>query len=244
VTVLAVIGGTGADYFPGRKATQEHVTANVWGQLSAPIEEWEAHGHRVLFLARHGTGGGIPPHRVNYRANLQGLREAGAEQIIALNAVGGISISAGKLMVPDQLIDYTWGRGHSYYDSAEAPIEFIDFTKPYSDILRNGLIKACARAGVAVTSRGTYGVTQGPRLETAAEIDRLERDGCDVVGMTAMPEAALARELGIPYAALAMTVNAAAGRDATHGIHADIARHIKSTVADAARVIDAYLGAL
>jgi purine nucleoside phosphorylase len=191
---------------------------------------------------------------VNYRANLQALQQAGAEQVIALNAVGGISAEAGGLVIPDQLIDYTWGRAHTYYDTVEGPTEFIDFTMPYSDLLRSGLIRACAHAGVVVTPCGTYGVTQGPRLETAAEIDRLEQDGCDVVGMTAMPEAALARELGMPYAALALVVNAAAGRGGEQGdgtiqadihahIHADIARYAAATVADAARVIDAYLSA-
>lgn len=251
MTAVAVIGGTGADYFPGRKDARLVPADNVWGQPSAPIEQWRAHGHTVMFLARHGLSGRIPPHRVNYRANLQALRDAGAEQIIALNAVGGISVPAGQLVIPDQLIDYTWGRPHTFYDAAEGPTEFIEFTSPYSSNLRENLIHACARAGVSCTPRGTYGVTQGPRLETAAEIDRLERDGCDVVGMTAMPETALARELGIPYAALALIVNAAAGRGGNDGlapdsgaIHSDIVRYARATMADAARVIDAYLSDL
>jgi 5'-methylthioinosine phosphorylase len=167
-----------------------------------------------VFLARHGTGHTIPPHKVNYCANLWALREIGVENVIAVAAVGGISpgFEPGRLAFPDQIIDYTWSRQHTFHDGGLSQVTHIDFTWPYCKFLREKLIEAARSASIAALEKGTYGATQGPRLETAAEITRLERDGCDMVGMTGMPETALARELGLCYATIAVTANFAAGR--------------------------------
>jgi len=240
MTVTAIIGGTGAALFPGRTAAEEVRADNRWGDCSAPVERWEQGGGTVLFLPRHGRDASIPPHRVNYRANIQGLHDLGAQRIIALNAVGGIGVPAGALVVPDQLIDYTWGREHTYFDGTHSALEHVEITEPYAQNLRNSLLMAAGSAGVPVEAGGVYAVTQGPRLETAAEVDRLERDGCSLIGMTSMPEAGLAAELGIPYACLALVVNAAAGRGSA-GIHADIEAHVNATMAAAAKVIDTFL---
>ena len=233
MTVWGVIGGTGASLFETGGDTAVLPAADTrWGPPSADALEWQSGEARVVFLPRHGGNGAIPPHRVNYRANIAFLRAAGVRRIIALNAVGGIAAEceAGRLVVPAQLIDYTWGRDHSFYDSESDEQKFIEFTEPYDTNIRRDLISAAARAGVPVVPGGIYGVTQGPRLETAAEVDRLERDGCSIVGMTSMPEAALAREAGLPYACLAMVVNAAAGRG-SGGIHADIEAHLEAGMA-------------
>ncbi len=156
----------------------------------------------------------MPPHRINYRANLWALRACGAERVLGLAAVGGITarFEPEVLAVPDQIIDYTYGRAHTLYEGDSGDLEHVDLTAPYCERLRRALISACASSGQAVVDEGVYGATQGPRLETAAEILRLERDGCDMVGMTGMPEAALARELGLRYASLAFVVNWAAGK--------------------------------
>ena len=169
---------------------------------------------RVAFLARHGDEHTIAPHEVNYRANLWALKEAGASAVLSVATVGGISKAAlpGALLVPEQIIDYTWGRRSTYFEGAGVPVKHIDLTEPYSRALREKLLAAARSCGEAAHDGGVYAATQGPRLETAAEIDRLHRDGADIVGMTAMPEAALARELGLEYAALAVVANHAAGR--------------------------------
>ena len=166
-----------------------------------------------MFLARHGPGHTIPPHRVNYRANLWALKEAGATQVITVNAMGGITekFGTGALAVPDQMIDYTWGRAHTFSDDAEHWLQHVNFTDPFDGSLRRQLLRAGVKAGLDLLEHGCVGVTQGPRLETAAEIQRLKSDGCDLVSMTSMPEAALARELALPYATLAVVANEAAG---------------------------------
>jgi len=242
---LAVIGGTGAAMFPHPDDVETTVVEVEWGAISAPIRSWRLYGHEILFLARHGDRGDIPPHKVNYRANLQALKDLGADWVLAINAVGGIAAIAapGQLVVPDQLIDYTWGREHTYFDGGEKEINFIDFTKPYDDNFREKIVSAAVGRDLQVLDGATYGVTQGPRLETAAEIDRLERDGCHIVGMTAMPEAALARELGLPYASCCIVVNWAAGRSAA-GIHAEIDAFIQDGMAQASAVVDAIACAL
>ncbi len=218
----AVIGGTGLQALAGFQAEAEHALQTPFGAPSAPVQEGRLDGRRCLFLARHGVPHRIPPHRINYRANLWALRELGADAVLAVNAVGGINptMPPGRLVVPDQVVDYTWGRAHSYYDGdgVSAPVsdqlselEHVDFTEPYDAGLRQRLLAAGNALGLQLDSAGTYAATQGPRLESAAEIRRLANDGCDVVGMTGMPEAALARELGLPYASLCIVVNAAAG---------------------------------
>lgn len=185
-----------------------------YGPPSAPIVRGLLGGSEFFFLPRHGSGHSIPPHRIDYRANIWALKACGAEHVVALAAVGGIGAAYGPrvLAIPDQIIDYTHGRSHSFFDGKEGEVAHIDFTRPYCEGLRRSLLDAAVKAGLDLVDGGTYGATQGPRLETAAEVRRLERDGCDLVGMTGMPEAALARELGLCYACCAFVVNWAAGK--------------------------------
>tara|TARA_R110000824_G_scaffold288508_3_gene476745 strand:- start:69375 stop:70133 length:759 start_codon:yes stop_codon:yes gene_type:complete len=167
----------------------------------------------VYFLPRHGEQHNLPPHKINYRSNLWALKEAGVTSIIAVNAVGGIKhgLSPGTIVIPDQLIDYTWGREHSFFDGLNSLHDHCDFTFPYDSRLREILLEAAATLKMPVSNGGCFACTQGPRLETAAEIQKLKRDACDIVGMTGMPEAVLARELGIAYVCIALVVNPAAG---------------------------------
>ena len=210
---LAIIGGTGLTTLKGLEITHREMVRTPYGEPSGPITHGVLHGHEVMFLARHGYGHTIPPHRVNYRANLWALHHAEASRLLAVAAVGGISeaFAPGRLAFPDQIIDYTWGRDHTYFDEDLSDVVHVDFTRPYDPELRRLLLKAAPEVGLDAIAEGTYGATQGPRLETAAEIRRLARDGCDMVGMTGMPEAVLARELELPYAACAVVANWAAG---------------------------------
>lgn len=237
----AVIVGSGfgglAAGAPGR------VLTTAYGAPSAPLRRPEIGGRPVWLLARHGEPHVIPPHRINYRANLAALRLAGTEAVVALNTVGAVQArhAPGELAVPSQLIDYTYGRDHSIYDGDSVTLDHIDFTEPFCARLRAGLLAAAESAGVPCHDGGVYAVTQGPRLETAAEVDRLERDGADFIGMTAMPEAALARELGMRYACLSLIVNPAAGRG-ERGIHEDIETAIATARERAMRVLSAFFG--
>ncbi len=210
---LAVIGGSGLYSFPGLENTARHTLHTPYGPASGDVVQGDFAGMRVAFLARHGEGHTLPPHRVNYRANLWALHQLGARRVIGVNAVGGIRHDMGPqvIVVPDQLIDYTHGRTTSYCDAEGAEVKHIDFSEPYTASLRRQLLTAAQTAGIAVIDGGCYGATQGPRLETRAEIARMKRDGCDLVGMTGMPEAALARELALDYACLALVANFAAG---------------------------------
>lgn len=214
MTVYAIIGGTGLTQLDGLTIKAALNLDTPYGAPSAPVLRGEYAGREVLFLARHGQPHRIPPHQVNYRANLWALREAGAQAIIAVNAVGGIhsAMGTGHFCVPHQLIDYTSGRAHTFYEGELEHVTHVDFSHPYDAGLREKLSGALAAERCAFSSHGVYGCTQGPRLETVAEIARMERDGCDIVGMTGMPEAALARELALPYACLALVVNPAAGK--------------------------------
>lgn len=210
---LAIIGGTGIDQLDGLEVTARHELQTPFGATSRPIEEGRLGAARVFFLQRHGSPRAIPPHRVNYRANVWALKSLGVEDIVAINAVGGIApaMRPGRLVIPDQIIDYTWGREHTLDDGSDGRLMHIDFTEPYDRELRLALIGVADVGRISHEASGVHGVMQGPRLETAAEIRRMARDGCDVVGMTGMPEAALARELGLAYAAVCMVVNPAAG---------------------------------
>ncbi|MBD8524823.1 S-methyl-5'-thioinosine phosphorylase [Pseudomarimonas arenosa] len=212
---LAVIGGTGLYRMPGLGELEAVVVDTPYGATSAPIRRGEWHGRQIAFLARHGESHGVPPHKVNYRANLWALHQLGVQRVLALNTVGGITPAFGPqaLGVPDQLIDYTWGRISTYCEEAGTPVQHIEFDQPYSASLRQCIIDAASATGIALERGGCLGVTQGPRLETRAEVARMLRDGCDLVGMTGMPEAALARELGLDYACLAIVANWAAGCD-------------------------------
>lgn len=230
MTVYAIIGGTGLTQLEGLSITAALNLDTPYGAPSAPLLRGEYAGRDVLFLARHGHPHRIPPHQVNYRANLWALRESGAEAIIAVNAVGGIhrAMGTGHFCVPHQIIDYTAGRQHTFFDGELAHVTHVDFSHPYDAALRGLLGNALAAEHCPFSDHGVYGCTQGPRLETAAEIARMERDGCDIVGMTGMPEAVLARELSLPYACLSLVVNPAAGKS-----------HALISMAEIERVVEA-----
>jgi 5'-methylthioinosine phosphorylase len=210
---LAVIGGTGLYQLAELQDVESHQLVTHYGAPSGPVRIGLLDGHGVAFLARHGEGHSLPPHQVNYRANLAALRALGATRVLALNTVGGISERFGPrvLACPDQLIDYTWGRVSTICEEPGTEVLHVDFGEPYTRSLREAVIRAAKTAAVALVDGGCYGATQGPRLETRAEIARMRRDGCDLVGMTGMPEAGLARELGLDYACLAIVANWAAG---------------------------------
>ncbi len=211
---LAIIGGSGLTSMESLAITRREVMHTPFGEPSAPLTFGLLDGKEVAFLPRHGAGHTIPPHRINYRANLWALKHIGVKQVIGVAAVGGIrgDMAPGSISIPNQLVDYTWGRGHTFFENDLTHVTHIDFTEPYCQDLRSGLIAASGTAGIEVIPNGTYGATQGPRLETAMEITRMERDGCDLVGMTGMPETALARELGLCYACCAVIANWAAGK--------------------------------
>ena len=210
---LAVIGGTGVYKLADLQNVDTREVDTRFGKPSGPIRIGTLLGQRVAFLARHGEGHSVPPHLVNYRANLAALQDIGATRVLALNTVGGIGDEFGPrvLACPDQLIDYTWGRLSTICEEPGTDVLHVDFGDPYTTMLRHKIIAAARVTGVALVGHGCYGATQGPRLETKAEIARMRRDGCDLVGMTGMPEAALARELGLDYACLAIVANWAAG---------------------------------
>jgi 5'-methylthioinosine phosphorylase len=210
---LAIIGGTGLYKLADLQDVRTHQPVTSYGMPSGPVRIGTFANRRVAFLARHGEGHSVPPHKVNYRANLAALKAIGATHVLALNTVGGITERFGPrvLACPDQLIDYTWGRISTLCEEPGTEVLHVDFGDPYTPVFRGKILQAAARAGVAVVDGGCYGATQGPRLETKAEIARMRRDGCDLVGMTGMPEAGLARELGLDYACLAIIANWAAG---------------------------------
>ena len=210
---LAVIGGTGLYALAELQDVDTHQPVTHYGPPSGPIRVGTLDGHRVAFLARHGEGHSLPPHRINYRANLAALKAIGATRVLALNTVGGITAGFGPrvLACPEQLIDYTWGRVSTLSEEPGSEVMHVDFGEPYTRSLRTAVVAAAAVAGVVLEDGGCYGATQGPRLETRAEITRMRRDGCDLVGMTGMPEAGLAREFGFDYACLAIVANWAAG---------------------------------
>lgn len=242
---VAIIGGTGLTQMQQMENLRHELITTPFGEASGPLSHGTLWGHPVVFLPRHGYGHTIPPHKVNYRANLWALKRVNVGLVIAVNAVGVIrrDLEPGTLVLPDQLLDYTYGREHTYFDGSGQPLEHVDFTNPYSESLRE-LFKAAARqAKIPLVDHACYGVTQGPRLETAAEIDRLERDGCELVGMTGMPEAALARELGMQYVCIALGVNKAAGRGET-GIHAEMEAYLSLSMKRLGELLEAVLPAI
>ena len=219
--MLAVIGGSGLTQLANLDVSHREVLRTPYGEPSGAVTFGQICGRPVAFLARHGYGHTIPPHEVNYRANIWALAQRGALAIISVASVGSIraDLKPGDIVIPHQIIDYTWGRKSTYHEGPDCTLTHIDFTEPYDRALREQLIAAAAAAAIAVSQGAVYAATQGPRLETAAEINRYERDGVDVVGMTGMPEAALAREMGVPYAAISVVANYAAGRaDSAQGI--------------------------
>lgn len=236
---LAVVGGTGlTELQDGLNDLLEVETP--YGPPSAPIRQVTSGAARLLFLPRHGNPHRIPPHCVNYRANLWALRAAGADHVLGIYAVGGLHepYAPATLAVPDQLIDYSWGREHTFSDSADVPLMHVDFTRPFNAPLRRALLVAAQHSAVEVVDGGCIGVFQGPRLESAAEIERARRDGCDMAGMTALPEAGLARELGIDYAGLAVVSNWGAGVSGAPLSEEDIAATLREPMTRARRLIE------
>lgn len=212
--MFGIIGGTGLTQLDNLEIIRRQIVRTPYGDASQPLIFGKLAGVDVVFLARHGGGHTIPPHAINYRANIWALHSVGVRSLLAVATVGAIdkSFSAGDIVLPHQVIDYTHGRENSYYDGIERPVMHIDFTHPYADKMRNACKQSASNVGQPIHNGGVYACVQGPRLETAAEIDRYERDGASIIGMTGMPEAALARELEIEYAAVCPVANAAAGR--------------------------------
>ena len=244
---LAIIGGTGLTQLKDLEISRREVMHTPYGEPSGPLTFGLYHEHEVVFLPRHGAQHTIPPHQVNYRANLWALKNAGIETVIAVAAVGGISekMLPGVIAIPDQIIDYTWSRFHTFFEGDDLrAVTHVDMTYPYSDTIRQTLIAASRELGLEAIEQGTYAATQGPRLETAAEIDRLERDGCDVVGMTGMPETALARELELQYACCAVVANWAAGRSEGLITMEEISRNLESGMARVKLLLAAVIGRL
>ena len=237
----AIIAGSGLQELAAESAAQKVTTE--FGDPSSPIRELRYGDRSVLFLGRHGDDFLIPPHKINYRANMKALQQLGVDCIIGMNTVGVITAEAhpGEIAIPDQLTDYTHDREHSIYDGTNAIVN-VEFTEPFSGTLRKALLAAAAIAKVAVHDGGVYAVTQGPRLETAAEVDRLERDGADYVGMTLMPEASLAMELGMEYVSLSLIVNYAAGRS-ENAIHAEVDASTMAAKSKAVAVLAALFDA-
>jgi 5'-methylthioinosine phosphorylase len=235
--MIAVIGGSGLTQLANLEITHRKIVRTPYGEPSGPLTYGRIGNREVVFLARHGYGHTLAPHEINYRANLWAINAQQVKEVIAVCTVGGISanLGAGAIVVPDQVIDYTWGRPSTYFEGAEQPVTHIDFTHPYDEALRQLALSSAKELAIATVDGGTYAATQGPRLETKAEIDRLERDGATMVGMTGMPEAALARELGLAYAHLAVVVNPAAGR----GTSAQTV-----SLDDIARVMDETMGSI
>jgi len=212
--MIGIIGGSGLAKLVGLQNVRREIARTPWGQPSSALSFGDLNGAAVVFMARHGYGHTIAPQDINYRANIAALKQAGADSIISVATVGGIrkDLGPGTLAIPDQLIDYSTGRSRTYYEGPDQPVVHVDFTHPYDPALRARLLAAARGLATPVVDGGCYACMSGPRLETAAEIKRLERDGCDLVGMTGMPEAVLAREADLPYAALAVVANFAAGK--------------------------------
>lgn len=216
---LAIIGSSGFAQLPELEITHREVVRTRYGHPSAELVLGKLGTRELAFLPRHGTKHSIPPHQVNYRANIWALKKLGVQQIIAFATVGGIAaeLTPGTIVIPDQIIDYTWGRAHTFFAESEFAdnpdtVRHIDFSRPYSETVRKRIIAAGKNSGIELVANAVYAATQGPRFETAAEIDRMAQDGAHIVGMTGMPEAALAREAGMDYATIAIVVNPAAGR--------------------------------
>jgi 5'-methylthioadenosine phosphorylase len=241
--MLAIIGGSGLARLSVLEAPRRQVMRTPYGEPSGALTFGRLAGAEVVFLARHGYGHTLPPHEINYRANVWALKELKVDGVVSVATVGGIraDLGPGTVVVPDQIIDYTHSRKATFFEGSEMPVIHVDFTEPYTPTLRARLLAAAASCGEAVADGGVYACTQGPRLETAAEIERIARDGGDVVGMTGMPEAALAREAELAYATLAVVVNHAAGRgDSKHAIRLEeLEAVMQATVTRAVRIVTA-----
>ncbi|MEX2474109.1 S-methyl-5'-thioinosine phosphorylase [Marinobacter sp.] len=243
---VGIIGGTGLTTLSSLEITGEREVETPWGAPSSMLVEGCLGDQPVIFLSRHGNPHRIPPHQVNYRANLWALENAGVRTVVGVNAVGGIHPAMGPahVVIPDQIIDYTWGRGSTFYEGELDAVTHIDFTFPYTESARATVIAAARQQGVPVSDFGVYGATQGPRLETAAEVARLERDGCHLVGMTGMPEASLAAELKLNYVCLGLVVNWAAGKSDDIITMAEIEAAIEQGMSGVKRILAASMSQL
>jgi 5'-methylthioadenosine phosphorylase len=245
--MLAIIGGSGLTQLSNLDVTRRLAVRTPYGEPSGALTFGRIAGEDVVFLARHGYGHSIPPHEVNYRANIWALKAQKLEGVVSVASVGGIrtDMKPGVIAVPHQIIDCTWGRKSTFFEGGEQAVTHIDFTEPYSAQLRRRILDAARACGEPVIADAIYAASQGPRLETAAEIDRLERDGADVVGMTGMPEAALAREAGLEYATIAVVANFAAGRAASlHSIRMeDVAQVLQQVMVRVRRIIEKLVAA-
>ncbi|MDT4291279.1 S-methyl-5'-thioinosine phosphorylase [Methylomonas sp. MO1] len=238
---LAIIGGTGLTQIEELTITGEERLTTPFGEPSAPYLLGELNGQKLVFLARHGNPHRIPPHKINYRANIWGLKQLGVSEIIGVAAVGGIGakMAPAVIAIPDQLIDYSYGREHTFFADDLEHVTHIDFTEPYTPSLRARIMQAAQQANISITPSGTYGCTQGPRLETVAEIKRMANDGCDLVGMTGMPETSLARELGLAYANISVVANWAAGVVEGEITMAEIEKNLEVGMANAIALLKA-----
>ena len=243
---LAIIGGTGLTHLKGLEISDEIFLKTPFGIPSAPYIIGKLENKKVIFLARHGNPHCIPPHKINYRANIWGLKELGVTQIIAVTAVGGITpnMPPEKIVIPDQIIDYSYGREHTFFADDLESVTHIDFTYPYTPKLREIIINLANEHKIIISPTATYGCTQGTRLETAAEIRRMENDGCDIVGMTGMPEAALARELKLDYAGISVVVNWGAGKIAGEITMSQIHQHLEKGMGNATQLLMALIKTL
>ncbi len=244
---LGIIGGSGLTQLSDLEVLRREVVRTPFGEPSGALTFGALAGREVVFIARHGYGHTIPPHQVNYRANLWALRHSGVKRVVSVASVGGIraDMGPGVIAVPHQILDYTWGRRSTFFEGPEQPVTHVDFTHPYTGSLRQAILAAARAAGEPVVAEGVYATTQGPRLETAAEIDRIERDGAHMVGMTGMPEAVLAREIDLEYAAIAVVANHAAGRGASSaGIRLeDINAILQESMARVRRILQSLVQA-
>jgi 5'-deoxy-5'-methylthioadenosine phosphorylase len=243
---IAIIGGSGLTSLDGLVIANREVVRTPWGEPSGPITHGTFGGRRVAFLARHGSGHTIPPHKVNYRSNIWALKQIGIERVVAVAAVGGIhpAFTPAMIAIPDQIIDYTWSRGHTFFEDDLSDVVHVDFAEPYCSELRSALVQAAAEAEVDALDWGTYATTQGPRFESAAEIDKLERDGCHMVGMTGMPEACLAREAGLRYAHCTVVSNTAAGRGDAAISMGEIKTNLENGMRSTRALLERFLRAL
>ena len=247
MTSIAIIGGTGLDEFSALQNLRSEKVSTPYGETSSVLKIGSIDGHELIFLPRHGEKHNIAPHNINYRANLWALKQQGITHIVAVNAVGGITdkMSPEKIVFPDQIIDYTYSREHTYSDENASEISHVDFSQPYSENIRQLLKQIASEQNIDFEATAVYGATQGPRLESVAEITRLQRDGCDIVGMTGMPEASLARELEIEYACCALVVNWAAGKDDDNVITMEvIEKHMQIGMASVCQLLSSALPAL
>lgn len=236
--MIALIGGSGLSGIDELLVHKTEIVTTPYGDTSAALNIGQLFQKDIVFLPRHGTEHSIPPHKINYRANIWSLKEIGVTEIISVAAVGSITgLPNCGLMIPDQVIDYTYGREHTFFNGNDGNVEHVDFTAPYCEELRSKLVQASTGLRIEIRTRGTYGATQGPRFETAAEINRMERDGADIVGMTGMPEAALARELDLCYATIAVAVNPAAGKSTGKISLAEIEANLATGISNVKQVL-------